>query len=151
MVCKIWSAALLVVFTINGIAQEIDYNLNKGFGAKGYDVVQYFKSDPEKGKDDFVITQDGVKYKFINQANLEQFKKEPKKYLPEYGGWCAYAMGLNGKKYDIDPETYEIRDGKLYLFYNKFTMNTLESWLEEDPVKLRDEGDKNWKQVKYLK
>ena len=61
-------------------------------------------------------------------------------------GWCAYAMGAKGEKVEVDPETFKIVDGKLYLFYNKFFNNTLESW-NKDEARLRSNADKNWSKI----
>ena len=129
-------------------AQSIDYNTKKGFAVQGYDVVAYFDNTVQKGSKDFMTTYDGVKYKFSSQENLDTFLENPKQYLPQYGGYCAYAVALKGKKVNIDPNTYEIRNGKLYLFYNSWGNNTLESWLEENPGKLVEQADKNWNAIK---
>ena len=85
-------------------------------------------------------------YFFINKENLERFKKNPNKYLPQFGGWCAYAMGDSGEKISVAPETFKIIDGKLYLFYNKFFTNTLNSW-NEDEAALKKNADSNWLNV----
>lgn len=129
-------------------SQEKDYNLKKGYVSEGYDVVSYFNNKPAEGKKEFTHVYDGVKFKFINKQNLDAFKKNPKKYTPQYGGWCAYALGENNTKYGIDPETYEIRDGKLYLFYNSWGINTLKKWQKENPEKLRKKADANWHSYK---
>lgn len=129
-------------------AQEKDYNLKKGYVAEGYDVVSYFENKTEEGKKEFTTTYDGVKFKFINKKHLETFNKSPKKYIPQYGGWCAYALGANNTKYDIDPDTYEIRDGKLYLFYNSWGVNTLKKWIDENPNDLQNKADQNWSSYK---
>lgn len=126
-------------------AQDIDYNTKKGFVAEGYDVVSYFNNKAEKGDKNFTTTYDGVKFKFSSKGNLAIFNKSPKKYVPAYGGYCAYAIGAKGEKVSIDPETFEIRDGKLYLFYNSWGTNTLELWEKEGAELLRDKADKNWK------
>lgn len=123
-------------------------NTKKGLAVEGYDVVSYFDNQPAKGSAKFESTHDGVKYQFSSAKNKEVFTQNPENYIPEYGGWCAYAMGVKGDKVDIDPETYEIRDGKLYLFYNRFFTNTLDSWIDEDPVKLIPLADKNWTKLK---
>lgn len=123
-------------------------NATSGIAAKGYDVVAYFSNKAVKGTNGFQVTHDKLIYKFSSQKNKELFEKNPDKYIPQYGGWCAYAMGTSGDKVDIDPETFEIRDGKLYLFYNKFFTNTLESWKKEDPKKLATQADKNWAKQK---
>jgi hypothetical protein len=58
-------------------------------------------------------------------------------------------MGAKNKKVSIDAETFEIRAGKLYLFYNSWGNNTLESWLEENPTSLKKKADINWQKTKY--
>jgi YHS domain-containing protein len=121
-----------------------DYNTKKGFVAEGYDVVSYFNNNPEKGNKEFTTKFDGVKFKFSSKKNLETFKKSPKKYVPQYGGYCAYAIGAKAEKVSINPKTYEIRDGKLYLFYNSWGTNTLELWKQEGAEKLQQKADKNW-------
>jgi len=82
---------------------------------------------------------------------LDKFKGNPKKYVPQYGGYCAYAMATANKKADSDPETFEIRDGKLYLFYNSWGINNLKKWLAEGPAKLKPKADANWSKLKYKK
>ena len=140
----------LMLLTFCLFSQKIDYNLDEGYIAKGYDVVEYFNNNSKEGSNVYTYTFGDVKYKFINQNNLEKFKSNPEKYKPQYGGWCAYAMGAkNGDKIDIDPETFEIRNGKLYLFYNKFFINTYDSWVEEGADKLKNKGDENWEKVKF--
>ncbi|WP_025742355.1 YHS domain-containing (seleno)protein [Aquimarina pacifica] len=129
-------------------AQKVNYNTSKDFVAKGYDVTEYFANKAIRGASNFIATHDGVKYKFATQENLEKFKSNPEKYIPQYGGFCAYAIGVNSEKVDINPKTFEIRDGKLYLFYNSWGINTLEKWLEEDPEKLLSQADVNWVKIK---
>ena len=131
-----------------GFSQTIDYNTKNGYAVQGYDVVSYFDKTPLEGKEEFFTTFDGVKFKFYNAKNLKRFEESPFKYLPKYGGYCAYAVAVNGKKVNVDPETYEIRNGKLYLFYNKGKNNTLEFWLDESPEELRQKADENWEVIK---
>jgi len=130
-------------------AQSIDYNTKKGFAAEGYDVVAYFENEAVKGESNYETTYDGVKYKFASQEHLDMFNNDPETYIPQYGGYCAYAMGESGKKVDIDPKTFEIRDGKLYLFYNAWGTNTLELWLKDDVKGLQKKADQNWEAVKH--
>ena len=132
-----------------GYAQPIDFNTKKGFVAEGYDVVAYFDNEAVKGASNYMTTYDGVKYKFVSQEHLDLFTKDPKRYIPQYGGYCAYAMGESGKKVGIDPETFEIRDGKLYLFYNAWGTNTLELWLKNDVKGLQKKADLNWEALKH--
>ena len=73
----------------------------------------------------------------------ELFKKNPAQYEPQYGGWCAYAMGNDGSKVEVDPETFKILNAKLYLFYNKYFTNTLKSW-NKDEGRLMKSADANW-------
>ena len=139
---------LFALVTVTASSQKIDYNLKKGFVAEGYDVVAYFNNEAIEGDKKFSATHDSVKYKFANQANLDAFLAAPEKYIPQYGGYCAYAVAQKGKKVGVDPETFEIRDGKLYLFYNSWGVNTLEKWQEEGAETLKKQADIEWESVK---
>lgn len=140
---------LLLYVGLNfGFAQSVDYNTKKGFVAEGYDVVAYFENEAVKGNTEYSTSYDGVNFKFASQEHLDIFLENSEKYIPQYGGYCAYAMGESGKKVDINPKTFELRDGKLYLFYNAWGTNTLEMWLKEDVKGLQKKADENWKDVK---
>ena len=87
----------------------------------------------------------GVSYKFTSAEHLASFKKDPERYLPQYGGYCAYAMALKGDKVGVNPKTFLITDDKLYLFYNKFGVNTLKKWENENPKELKEAADGYYK------
>ena len=87
-----------------------------------------------------------MNYHCKSQKNKDAFLSNPKKYEPAYGGWCAYAMGETGEKVKVDPETFKIIDDKIYLFYNFWGTNTLESWNDNEKT-LKEKADKNWKQL----
>ncbi len=140
---------ILLAFTVATSlnAQGGDYNTKGGYAAEGYDVVSYFNNKALKGNSKYATTYDNVKYKFATQANLDTFKADPQKYMPAYGGYCAYAVAVSAKKVSVDPETFEIRNGRLYLFYNSWGNNTLKSWLKEKPTELVKTADRNWEKI----
>lgn len=122
-----------------------EYNLENKVALQGYDPVAYFtQKKAVKGKTTLAASFEGVTYYFSSQANKEAFTKNPTSYEPQYGGWCAYAMGANAEKVEINPETFKIVDGKLYVFYNAYFNNTLKSW-NKDEVSLKKKADTNWK------
>lgn len=142
---------LFVIVSTSLTAQTIDYNLKKGFIANGYDVVSYFNGTPKAGDKKFTVVFNGVKFKFSSEDNLNIFNKHPEKYIPEYGGYCAYAIALKNTKVSINPETFLIKDEKLYLFYNAWGTNTLNLWKQGDEVQLRKKADNNWAKIKFKK
>ncbi len=120
------------------------FNLDKNVAIQGYDPVAYFITGiATKGNKDLVTVVEGVTYLFSSASNKELFLKDFKKYEPQYGGWCAYAMGYSGDKVEIDPATFKISNGKLYLFYHSWTNNTLNKW-NKDEINLKTKADKNW-------
>lgn len=124
------------------------YNLEKNIALQGYDPVAYFKQNKAvKGKKEITASYEGVIYNFSSIANKEAFAKNPSAYEPQYGGWCAYAMGAYGDKVEVNPETFKILDGKLYLFYNAYFNNTLKSWSKDEKA-LKTKADANWKKIK---
>ena len=124
-------------------------NVEEGIALQGYDAVAYFlQNKAVKGKKEFWVVDAGITYLFSTMNNRETFKKLPNQYAPEYGGWCAYAMGAKGEKVEIDPGTFKIINNKLYLFYNKFFNNTLKDW-NKDETNLKNKGDENWKKLTH--
>ena len=122
-------------------------NLSNGLAVQGYDVVAYFKENKAaKGKKEHSTKHNGIIYYFNSKENKEAFVKKPSAYEPQYGGWCAFAMGDYGEKVAINPETFKIVEGKLYLFYNAYFTNTLKSWNKNESV-LKAKADANWKKI----
>lgn len=120
------------------------FNLEDGLAIEGYDPVAYFTQGKAlEGSKKRAASYRGVIYYFASEANKKAFTSNPSKYEPQYGGWCAYAMGDKGEKVSIDPETFKIVNGKLYLFYNAYFNNTLKSW-NKDEKNLKLKADKYW-------
>jgi len=95
----------------------LSFNINEDkIVISDYDVVSYFNRNPKKGNKAIFVNYKGIIFQFINKSNKELFLKNPQKFIPKYGGWCAYAMGATGEKVTINPTTYKIINNKLYLF-----------------------------------
>ena len=117
---------------------------NDRVAIQGYDPIAYFKSNKAiKGNKSIKLEHKNALYYFLNEENKATFMAMPEKYTPQYGGWCAYAMGETGEKVAINPATFKILEGKLYLFYNAYFTNTLPLWNKKEAV-LKTQGDKNW-------
>lgn len=149
-ITRMKNAFLLILIAISAPAfcqseqvRKNHFNLKKTVALEGYDPVSYFDGRPEEGEEKISYTYKGVIYYFRTNASLARFKASPEKFEPAYGGWCAYAMGDTGEKVKIDPETFKIVDGRLYLFYNFWGNNTLEDW-NQDERKLKENADRNW-------
>lgn len=131
-----------------------DYNLPKHDAGKpalaieGYDPVAYFPEGggkPAKGDAKFAYTYRGVEYHFATAANLDAFKKDPTRYEPAYGGWCAWAMA-EGRKVEIDPKAFRITGGRLFLFYTDIFTDTRNSWKKDEP-RYMGQADGHWKTI----
>lgn len=138
-------AASLVSGAQTSAKRVKEFNLENKLALQGYDPVAYFvQKKALKGKKEITATHEGVVYYFASQGNKDLFVKNPSAYEPQYGGWCAYAMGANGEKVEVDPETFKIVNGKLFLFYNAYFNNTLKSW-NKDEANLNKKADASWK------
>ncbi len=147
------SVILIAVLALPGsVAAQSDdvrknnFNVSSQVAISGYDPVSYFSQSPKKGEKKLKYTYKGITYLFSDQNNLEKFKASPDKYEPSYGGWCAYAMGEKGEKVEVDPETFKVLEGKLYLFYNSWGNNTLTKWNKNENT-LKAHADQNWKKI----
>lgn len=87
-------------------------------GVGGYDVVAYFTDGRGmRGLSQFKTTHQGVEYRFASAEHLAAFVAAPTRYLPQYGGYCAWAISQNYTA-PGNPNNWRIVDGKLYLNYN---------------------------------
>lgn len=140
---------LSLLFSANILcAQEISrkkhFNLTNGIALQGYDPICYFTlKKAVKGSREISTITNGISYYFTTIANKNLFLTSPSSYEPQYGGWCAYAMGATNEKVEVDPETFKIVNGKLYLFYHSWLNNTLTKW-NKDEANLKAKADKNW-------
>jgi hypothetical protein len=91
-----------------------------GVAIMGYDTVAYFtEGKAVKGSEEFSYEWLGTPWHFANKKHQEMFMSEPAKYAPQYGGYCAGEVALNGSvTVNVDPEAFKIIEGKLYLIYD---------------------------------
>lgn len=141
VVCSLVIVTMSLLSTA-GISQAAEpvaaVNASKGLGLKGYDPVAYFTTGkPTPGTDQFTTRWQGVTYRFASAEHRDRFQAAPERYLPQYGGYCAYAMFLNTIA-DIDPARWAIVDGKLYL-NNNWLSHSLWSGRKGDNITTADQ------------
>jgi YHS domain-containing protein len=142
----LFSLFVLTLIQADEIAlRQKHFNTEENLAISGYDPVSYFKGKPVEGEESLVYTFKGINYYFSSKENLETFKSNPSSYEPVFGGWCAYAMA-NGEKVEVDPETFKLINGKLYLFYNFYFNNTLKKWNEKE-AGLKSKAEVNWTKI----
>jgi len=135
--------AAALVSTPSYAKAPIYTSLFNNTAVSGYDAVSYFQdSGPVEGKKDFSTEYEGATWLFSSQENLDIFKAEPTKYAPQYGGYCAYAVGV-GSTAKGDPLQWYIEDDKLYLNINK---SIRKKWLDDIDNYIKT-GDENWPKV----
>jgi YHS domain-containing protein len=132
--------ALLVAGTATAAAAQRVNADGRGLAVKGYDVVAYFVDGRAvPGDARFEHAVDGVRYRFATAANRDRFAREPQRYLPQYGGFCAWAVSL-GKTADTDPLAWRIVDGRLFLNYDRSVQKQWEGDIKGNVAK----ADANW-------
>ena len=144
-ILKSFMGALFAVMFVMGAAGVARADVaHMTVGAGGYDLVSYqTNTKPLRGSGDFALEHDGVSYLFASDANREAFKADPAKYLPAYGGYCAYGVSV-GKKFYGDPEGWRVVDGTLYLNLNTKVQDL---WLEDVAGKV-SQANTYWKDIK---
>ncbi|WP_447968682.1 YHS domain-containing (seleno)protein [Nitrospira sp. M1] len=140
---SIVSALALVLAMVATPVFALDF-MNSTPGISGYDPVSYFvDGKPMKGSGYHVAEFDGVTYVFANEDHKEMFESNPEKYVPAYGGYCAYGVAV-GKKIVSDPEAWKIVDGKLYL---NLDQDIQSKWLKDISGYI-EQSEANWKDIK---
>ena len=106
----------------------------------GYDTVAFFTdSKPVNGSPFIAADYEGATYYFATEEHKKLFTENPAKYAPQCGGFCAYGVGL-GKLFPVDINTWQVRNGKLYLNLNPDILKKFNADFEGNVAK----AEKNW-------
>ena len=150
---KIALPVAAVALLVQGPAFAVDeYNVSKGLtldgvplGLHGVDTVALSSLGAvAEGSAVHTVLYDGAAYYFASKDSADRFSAQPDKYLPQYGGYCAFAVAL-GKKLDGDPRYADIVDGKLYLFVN----DAIFQKYKENPQKTIAEAERKWPGIRH--
>jgi YHS domain-containing protein len=117
---------------------------SKGVILMGYDAVAYFKQGkPVKGNPGIESTYQGATYLFASTADKFDFDKDSAKYVPQYGGFCAYGVANGAATGIADPDAFVVYKGKLYLCGNQAALRSFKSNIDSNI----DKADTNWRRL----
>jgi YHS domain-containing protein len=117
---------------------------SKGVILKGYDAVAFFRQGkPVKGHPGIESTYQGATYLFASIADKADFDKDPAKYVPQYGGFCAYGVANGITTGTSDPDAFAVYNGKLYICGNQAALKSFKSNIDSNI----DKADTNWRQL----
>ena len=112
----------------------------------GYDVVSYHTDKrPLRGNGHYLAVHDEVTYLFSSQENQATFEANPAKYVPAFGGYCAFGASV-GKKFVGDPEVWRLVDNKLYL---NLDVEIQSQWLKDVPGRIKT-AEAKWRKIKNV-
>ncbi|MDG2450885.1 MAG: YHS domain-containing (seleno)protein [Saprospiraceae bacterium] len=147
-VFSIISALLLSIalFSQDKMANNID---NSNIALSGFSPVSYLDLGlAQIGSKNFKSQYKGLYYFFTSEEQKATFDQSPERYLPQYGGYCAFGAYV-GAKFRVDPNKFLIKDGKYYLYLANVELDALQLWLaENDHKKLMSTADKNWQKLR---
>ena len=141
---KLMISSFALFFSISSFAVAPVYTeRGSDIAIKGYDPVAYFtENKPVKGSEEYSFEHNGAVWLFSSEENRVLFISDPKKYSPQYGGYCAYAVSRNMTA-SIQPELFTIEKGKLYLNYN----NSVNNRFLKNMDKYIAKADENWPKI----
>lgn len=145
------SLSLLVAtlfFATLGFAQGTSYNTDDSkIALQGYSPVSYLDLGiAQKGLKEYKATHDGLSYYFTSSEQQKTFESNPNKYLPQYGGFCAFGVSV-GAKFRVDPNKFLVKDGKYYLYLYDLEVDAQQLWLAGNHKKLVQKSNDNWKKL----
>lgn len=141
--------AVVMLVATGAFAQSVN---TKAVALDGYDLVGYFtKNQAIQGTDKLSVEVDGIHFYFSSVENQKLFEANPEQYMPECGGFCATGVATANAKFPVDPENFQVTDGKLYLFYNGpyqgAHFDGKAPWLENEETMIKN-ASTNWAAIK---
>lgn len=137
-------AITIVVFGQDKSANNID---DSHIALQGYSPVSYLDLGiAQKGVKEHKATYKGINYYFTSDEQKKAFNKDPERYLPQYGGYCAFGV-YAGAKFRPDPNKFVVSDDKYFLFLYNLELDAQELWLKENESKLIPKANENWRSL----
>lgn len=139
------ASMMITVARAAPIRNSLEHNLQSGLGLKGFDPVAVFPEGggvPRRGDASIRLEYLGVTYYFSTAENRETFLRNPNRYEPTYGGWCAFAMA-SGRKVDIQTDLFTIHGNRVHYFVSLRAKQSFDS----DIMDHEDRADGFWKQM----
>jgi YHS domain-containing protein len=110
---------------------------------QGYDPVAFHTiGKAVKGNPTILAEYGGLKYLFSSEENKATFLEDAEKYLPAYGGFCAFGISL-GVFFPVEIDTWELIDGRLVL---QFSLDVKKKFEEDKKENIR-KANENWKKI----
>jgi YHS domain-containing protein len=137
----LYSIAAVIMFAVPAFAGNlVNVAGASGIALDGYDPVAFFTDqEPTHGDPSISATYEGATYLFASRDHQEKFKADPEKYVPQFGGYCAYGAS-EGALFPVDINTWQVRNGKLYLNLNPAILELFNKSFDQNIVK----AQKNW-------
>lgn len=140
---KLTLAAPALFLARPAFAKEPEIYQEGGVAIDGSDTVGYFtQNGPVAGDASFTVDYKGATWRFADQGSADAFAANQAAYEPQFGGYCAWAVG-QGYIASTTPEAWTIHNDKLYLNYSRGVRRRFERNLEENIAK----AEANWPRV----
>jgi YHS domain-containing protein len=132
-----------------GQTLKTKYNVDDSkIALQGYSPVSYIDLGiPQLGAKQFKVSYDGADYYFVDNDQKKKFEASPEKYIPQYGGFCAFGVSV-GAKFRVNPYKYVVKDGKLYLFLYNMEVDAQQLWLQGNHNELVGKANSSWEELK---
>lgn len=126
-------------------ANNID---NSNIALQGYSPVSYLDLGlAQKGVKAYKSEYKKITYYFTSAEQKAAFDKNPTRYMPQYGGFCAFGV-YAGAKFRPDPNKFITKDGKYFLYLYNLELDAQQLWLnEKNHNKLVGVANTNWKSL----
>ena len=147
---SLFLAVTTLLITTAAFAQNFKANHNTDdskIALLGYSPVSYLiLGIAQKGVKEYKASYDGLNYYFTTNDQKKTFEENPTKYLPQYGGYCAFGVSV-GAKFRADPNKFVVKDGKYFLFLYDLEVDAQQLWLAGNHEKLVAKADGNWNKL----
>ncbi len=113
-------------------------------GLSGYSPVSYIEHNrAEPGSPKHAAEHEGVTYFFTSTHQRDMFTKNPTRYLPAFGGYCAFGCSVESK-FIPDPTSFKIIDGRTHLFLKNSEVDARKLWNDADRREVQRKAQQYW-------